>query len=88
MRHPKAHRLPFNDLLCDSCAVPTIVGHAFSEYVCCDCGEPKRWPNTHVPKRCTVCAELNGKCLRCEADMPPFGFGTSPNFPLDNPTTL
>jgi hypothetical protein len=55
---------------CKSCYYmrTAIVGHAFTDYQCCNCGKTATWHNTGVPKLCPECADRKGLCIRCGGD--------------------
>lgn len=46
-----------------------LVGQAFTDWKCFACGREGMHPNTGVPRLCTECADENGACVECGADI-------------------
>ena len=56
------------ELVCKTCQYITgggVVGHAFTDYSCHNCGALGTFSNTDVPKLCRSCAIKLKACMRC-----------------------
>lgn len=40
-------------------------GDAFTDWTCALCGKEGTNPDTNVPKICSTCARITGRCMQC-----------------------
>lgn len=56
---------PQNDFFYGDAEHPMVAGAAFTPYKCQLCNKKYQYPNTAIPKICSSCATITGRCMQC-----------------------
>jgi len=54
-----------NDYLYEDYEHQRVAGEAITPYKCKICNKNYDYPNTNIPKICSSCANITGRCMQC-----------------------